>query len=93
VDVGTSTVLLVPYHHKRKSLVILNNGTADVYISNDPLEVSTRGLKLAPGVAVSETVAEGDEPYLQIYAEAVTGTQDVRIIEGYGPREETEAET
>lgn len=84
VTVDTTTREIIPYRADRTSLVMLNNGTDDIYISNDPQNVATNGFRVGPGVVVSLTVADGDEPELAIWAVASSGSQDVRIIEQYG---------
>lgn len=81
---------IVPYQSDRTSLVILNNGAGDIFISQDPSEVDTRGFLMLPGVTISLSVSDGDEPQLAIHAIASAGSQDVRIVEQYGKEEKGE---
>jgi len=82
--VTTTTDRLVSYNPRRKSLVIVNIGTATIFVSNDPANVATFGFPLGVGGSIGLTKQEGDEPELEMYAVAVSGSEDVRIMEGIG---------
>jgi len=84
VNVGTVAVQVVPYNPKRTCLSIMNNGDAKVYVSQDPQKILQEGFPLDPGRYISLIKALGDDPTIEIWAQAETGTQDVRIEEEFG---------
>lgn len=83
VTVSGTARQIVPYHSGRTSLVILNNGTGNIFISQDPQEIDTRGFLMLPGVTIGLSVADGDEPQLAVHAQSAGGSEDVRIVEQY----------
>lgn len=82
--VGTTEIQLTPYNPRRKSLVIFNNGSLTVFISQDPANIAAQGFPLTPGGSAAFVDIEGDEPELAIYAVSTGVGQDMRIVEGYG---------
>jgi len=91
VVVDTNTRQLCSYHPDRLTLEFYNNGAATVFFSQDPQNVAAQGLPLAPGASVSMASIEGDEPYMAYHAVAASGSNDVRVYEGYGPLKVKEA--
>ena len=83
VSVTTAVTEIAEYNPRRVSLAIHNDGTDRVFLSNDAVDVSGQGWPLDPGVMVSFSVADGDQPWLQLFAVANSGTQPLRIYEGY----------
>jgi len=83
-DVSTSIVQVVPYNDRRLSLSFWNNGSATVFISVDPSNVAAQGFPMPTGAGLTFLQLDGDEPWLAYFAIADSGTQDVRISEGYG---------
>jgi hypothetical protein len=84
VSVGTTPTEIAEYNPLRLALAIHNDGNDRVFVSHDPQNVSSQGWPLDPGVMVSFSVADGDQPWLRLFAQAASGTQPVRIYEGYG---------
>lgn len=82
--VDTTERMVVAYNKRRKSLVIENNGTARVFVSQDPANIAADGFPLDPGWSIGLQTVEGDEPELAMYAVASSGTQDVRVVEQFG---------
>jgi hypothetical protein len=83
VLVRTTITQIVPYNDKRLALALQNNGQFRVFISEDPQNVQEQGFPLDPGVMVSLSVADGDQPWWNIYGIAVGGTSEVRVYEGF----------
>jgi hypothetical protein len=83
VSVPTTVVQLASYNPRRTAIVIINNGTATVYISDNQADVSTQGFPLASGASFSLIKADGDDPTVALYGVASTGTQDIRVAESW----------
>ena len=73
--VGTDVVQLVGENPKRKSLLVYNNGSANVYILGSKSNTKEDGIPIGPGVSY-----EDDDSTGALYIVAETGTQDVRIM-------------
>ena len=84
VTVSTTVTQIASYNEKRRALVIYNNSSSTLYISNDPQDIVARGLPVGGGVAISLVASEGDEPHLALYGQMTAGTADVRVVEGFG---------
>jgi hypothetical protein len=61
----------------------MNVGTAKVYVSDNQVDVSTAGWPLDAGASVSFIRAFGDDTRIALFAIAESGTQDVRVQEGW----------
>jgi hypothetical protein len=83
VTVGTTVTQIVPYNDKRLSLAIQNNGGSRVFVSENEVSVLEQGWPLDPGVMISLSVADGDQPWWAMYAIAVTSPTELRIYEGF----------
>ena len=81
----TTVRLLAPYDPHRLTLAIYNNGSNVAFISKDPTEVTTNGWPILPNGGISFTKRDGDEPEGPWYVQLLTGTTDLRIVEGFGP--------
>lgn len=84
VTVTTDVTQIAPYHGHRKALAVMNNGAGDIFVSHDPSDVLTRGLRVPAGVVITMTIVDGDETFLALYGQAPVASQDVRVSEGYG---------
>ena len=67
----------------RRSLGFFNNGSVDVYVSTNRVNVSTEGWVIAPGAGVVFLAIDGDDVDLAHFLAADSGTQNVRIQEGF----------
>jgi len=83
VTVTTAVTEIADYNAQRVALALQNVGSVRVFVSNDPIDVSGKGWPVDPGVALSFSVADGDQPWLQFFAQAATGAAELRIYEGY----------
>lgn len=83
-DVGTITLQILSWNSRRKVVTILNNGTDFITIHDSRANVAANGFPVIAGEVVTFTVEDGDDPRLQLYAVANSGTQDIRIYEGFG---------
>lgn len=83
VQVGTAVTEIVPYNDRRLALALQNNGQFRVFLSEDPVSVAEQGFPLDPGVMVSFSVADGDQPWWAFYGIASGGTSEIRVYEGF----------
>ncbi len=83
VTVGTTVQEILDYSPQRLSLALHNVGNYPVAVSNDAVAVADQGWIIDPGVAVSFIVADGDQPWLQWFAQAIGGPSTLRIYEGF----------
>jgi len=83
VTVTTSVTEIADYNPLRVAFALQNNGAVRVFVSNDPVDILGKGWPVDPGVALSFSVADGDQPWLQFFAQAATGAAELRIYEGY----------
>jgi len=83
VLVTTEVTQLVPYNPRRTAIVVYNFGSARIFVSDNPANVLAEGFPLEPGASFSLVKADGDDPTPALYAQAETGTQDIRISESF----------
>jgi hypothetical protein len=83
VTVTTSVTEIADYNPQRVAFALQNNGTVRVFVSHDPINVLTQGWPVDPGVMLSFSVADGDQPWLRFFAQTATGTAELRIYEGF----------
>ncbi|MHA1827079.1 MAG: hypothetical protein ACTSX6_00375 [Candidatus Heimdallarchaeaceae archaeon] len=76
VSVGSSPTIIRSSNSARRSLIIQNNSTVDVYIGTDSSVTTSNGLKLLPDTSISITDSTTDW-----YGVVASGTADVRYIE------------
>jgi hypothetical protein len=84
VTVGTEIVQLIAYNPKRVGIVIFNNGSANIYIHDNPKNVKEEGLILTPQGTITFLKAWGDPTDFQLWAVADADGQDVRVYESFG---------
>ncbi len=84
VTVDTTVRKLASYNAKRLSLSVFHNGTANIFFSQDPTNLTTLGFVLVPSASVTLVKAEGDEPEADLFAVATVGNQDIRVQESVG---------
>jgi len=84
VSVTTDVTQLASYNPKRVAIVIFNNGTGRIYLSDNPANVVVEGFPLDPGASFSLVKKDGDDPTVALYGQTETGTQDIRIAESWG---------
>jgi len=92
VEVGTQPTQLASYNPRRKSITILNYGSVTLFISNDQVDILTKGYPIAPGSGVTLVDFEGDQPELALWGQVESGSTDVRIHEGFGKGKGGESE-
>lgn len=81
VSVGTTATLIVPSNAKRTSLILENEGTAEVYIGKDNTVTTANGVKIVVDGTLCED-AGGTRVYKgPIYGIVASGTADVRYWE------------
>jgi len=89
VNVLTTVRELAPYNPKRTALVIQNADSDAVHVSGDQTTVTTLGWRLVEDSIMRLTIEQGDEPWLPLYAQRVSGDGEVKVYEGFGlPSEE-----
>jgi hypothetical protein len=84
VTVGTAVVPLAVYNAKRVGIIVLNNGSTNVYIHHNPTLVKEEGLVLTPLGTITFLKAWGDPTEYALYAVADAEGQDVRVYESFG---------
>jgi hypothetical protein len=75
---------LAAYNPKRVGIVIFNNGTGRIYISENPANIIDTGFPLENGASFSLLKVDGDDPTVALWAQAESGTQDIRVAESWG---------
>jgi hypothetical protein len=83
-EVSTSVVQIVPYNEARTTLLIRVESGGPCFISNDPMDVQTKGYPLYSGEYISFLRRDGDIPEFELFAVSPTTTTVLKIIEGYG---------
>ena len=83
VAVGAVPTEIADYNPRRVAFAMQNEGTVRVYLSHDPTAILEQGWPVDPGVMLSFSVADGDQPWLQYFAQTPTGISVLRIYEGY----------
>lgn len=76
VNVTTTPTLVAALNGNRKSLLLVNRGTADIYIGADNTVSSATGVQFRPQEQITLT---GDPS--EVWAVASSGTQRVDTIE------------
>ena len=76
VSVGTTPVELVAGNGLRKSLTIINRGSADIYLGNGPTLTIATGIVLRP----QENMSADRDPDAY-WGVAAAGTQQVDVME------------
>lgn len=82
----TTSRNIVEYNPARSSLLVQNNGTDRVFLSENPVSVLTDGLILDVGDTYEKNYRNGEEPELSMFAVANSGSQNIRITEQFGER-------
>jgi|GEM_PF-6390471 len=80
VTVGTSAVRIDTGLSGRRAILIVNNGSATIYVGASDVTASTgagAGIPVAPGGALQADLG----PAIAVYAVAASGSQDVRVWE------------
>lgn len=78
VVVGNSATLIVPARSGRRSVLIVNHGTTDIYIG-DAAVLTTTGLQLTGTKGANLSIPGG----FDIYGIVASGTQTVSYLEIY----------
>jgi hypothetical protein len=84
VIVETTATEIAPYNNRRTVLSMYNNGTADIFVSQDQTNITSDGYTIAVGGALDLVRALGDEPETQWFGAVATATQNLRVLEQFG---------
>lgn len=85
ITVTTTPKPLVSYNSRRRSLGIFNLGTTDtVFVGQNSKSVAVDGYPILVNTGLALIRRDGDEPELDFYIQADSGTQEVRVYEGLG---------
>ena len=84
ITVGTTTTPIASYNNRRTTMSLSNNGTAQIFVSNDAVGILTGGYNIEAGGALDLLRALGDEPELQWFGIVASGTVNMRVLEGFG---------
>lgn len=84
VTVGTTPTRLMPFNNRRTAASFTNNGAATIFISNDESGIVGNGYPIVVGGALDLVRALGDEPHILWFAQVAAGTEDMRVLEGFG---------
>lgn len=76
VSVGTAATRIDQGTVNRKYIIIVNNGSATVYVGSSDTVTTANGLPIAAGASLSMNLG----PSLQLWGIS-TATQDVRVLE------------
>lgn len=76
IDVTTVATKILAINGNRKSALVVNRGTADIYLGADNTVTSTTGVLFRPQEQLTFT-GDADE----VWAIASSGTQPVHIVE------------
>jgi hypothetical protein len=83
VTVTSAVTEIADYNPQRVAFALQNNGTVRVFVSHDAVNVLAQGWPVDPGVMLSFSVADGDQPWLQYFAQTASGSAELRIYEGF----------
>jgi len=75
-SVGTTPVQILAENPRRKGFLVYNNGTATVYLLDDPTLPKKEGMPISAGASY-----DNDTTTAAIYLVAESGTQNVRVEE------------
>lgn len=82
--VTTTTGPIASYNKRRRSLGIFNRGNVVIFVSQDQGNIATDGWPIEGGAGAVFLTEDGDLPELQMFAIADSGSQNIRIQEGFG---------
>lgn len=84
VTVPTTVVQILAFNPTRTSVTIRNLSGSDVFISHDRVDLPTKGFRLNIGDAISLSRPLGDEPELEMNAQAVgPASATIAIFESF----------
>lgn len=84
ITVTTTREAVAPYNPRRSAIMFHNRGAAAIFISNAPGGATADDWEVPSGVVTSFLRSDEDEPEYAWYAQAASGSQDVRVWESYG---------
>lgn len=84
ITVGTTPTPLLSYNNRRTTASFANNGAATIFVSNDQTSILVNGYPIVVGGALDLIRAFGDEPHLQWFGQVATGSENLRILAGFG---------
>ncbi len=64
-------------------MLVFNNGTANIIVSQDQANVSTNGVPVPAGASIVFRKLDGDPVEQAFFATAASGVQDTRVYEGF----------
>ena len=81
---GTATAKIAADNPRRTALSFINNGAADIFLSQDQSAVTTNGYVVAAGNGLDLIRALGDEPQTEWYVQTAAVNVNVRVLEAFG---------
>jgi hypothetical protein len=83
VTVGTAPTLIAAYNPKRDVLVLRNYAGSTCFIHDSQVDITTKGFPLAESEVTSFLEKDGDEPWVELWGQTVSGTADIRVYESF----------
>ena len=87
VTVPTTVVQLAGDNPRRSVLAFFNLGANTIFISQDRTSVTGNGYPVLSNSQIVLMAVDGDEPQTEWWAQALVGSNDVRVFESYQPFE------
>ena len=84
VTVTDAVTRIASYDERRVTLTIANDAGSKIYLSQNRINILSEGFPLDVGEKISFSRERGDEPELELNAQAPAGlSADVRIYEAF----------
>jgi len=84
ITVNTNSGQILQYNNRRTGASVFNNGTVQVFISEDNNDIANQGYPIAAGGAIDLVRTFGSNPQDQWFAITASSSANVRILEEYG---------
>lgn len=84
VSIGTTTGSILSYNGERTGWTLINNGSANLTISDDPSNVSVQGMPIASSAGAEMSRQNEDDPTLALFGISASGNLDIRVQESFG---------
>ncbi len=83
VNVDATVRKLAAFEPKRRTLSLVNLGTARLFVSYDEQNIIAEGFPVDPGVMLSFSEIDGDDARLALFGQTAGTSDDVRVEEGF----------
>lgn len=84
ITVPTDPIQILSYNNERTTASFTNNGINTIFVSEDQNNLLTDGYPIPVGGALDLIRALGDEPQLEWFGLVAAGTENLRVLEGFG---------